>query len=287
MPSQKQEVIGGKRNFWLYSEEDGYDLTHPATPTSALIYPRISLKTTSARVAIDPAKTALVVVDLQNYFLSPALGRPSDGVGLKVVDKLVQSAIPACRKAGIPIVWLNWGLTQQDIDELPPTIIKGFAADVNFKGPRRVKGLGSPIGSVQLADGSLVDAGRVLMPNQWNTDSDWRLKEKYASEDIVIHKNRLSGLWGGTGMEKALHARGIRTLLFSGANTDQCVSSSFQDAVWKSWDCFLLTDACATTSPMFARKGIEFNIEGGWGFLLSCEELVKAVDGVKTAPPMP
>jgi hypothetical protein len=135
MATDQIEVIGGKKNFWLRSKE-GFDLTHPSTPTSPLIYPRIPLKTTVGRVTIDPMKTALVVVDLQNYFLSPSLGRPSDSVGMKVVDQLLKYVIPACRKANMPVVWLNWGLTEEDIEEMPPTIVRGFAADGNFEGGR-------------------------------------------------------------------------------------------------------------------------------------------------------
>lgn len=41
---------------------------------------------------------------------------------------------------------------------------------------------------------------------------------------FVVHKNRLSGLWGQTTpLEELLHSRGIKTLLFSGVNTDQYV----------------------------------------------------------------
>lgn len=107
MEADQDEVIGGQKNFWLYSKAKGFDLTHPATPSSPPIYPRIPLKTTRADIAIDPAKTALVVVDLQNYFLSPLLGRPNEGVGMDLVDRLLKQAIPACRKANIPIVWLG------------------------------------------------------------------------------------------------------------------------------------------------------------------------------------
>jgi len=278
------EVIGGTKNFWLYSKTDGFDLTHPPRPTSPPIYPRIPLDTTKARVAIDPAKTALVVVDLQNYFLSPSLGRPSEGVAMKVVDELLKYAIPACRKAGIPIVWLNWGLTEQDIDEMPPTIVKGFAADNNFDGPRRIKGLGSDIGSLQLEDGSVVQGGRVLMQDQWNSASYAPLEAKRQPQDIWIHKNRLSGFWGGTESEEVLTSRGIRTLLFSGANTDQCVGGSLQDAFTKGWDCLLLSDGCATSSPNFAKQCIEYNCEEGWGFVLSCEDLAKGVDNMQTTP---
>ena len=277
MPVEQQEGIGGKKNFWLYSEADGFDLTHPATPTCRPLYPRVLLETTKARVAIDPAKSALVIVDLQNYFLSPSLGRPVDAFGLKAVDKLLQYAIPACRKVGIQIVWLNWGLTEQDIDEMPLTIVNGFAADNNFKGDGRIKGLGSDVGPVELEDGSIIKGGLVLMRDQWNTASYTPLEEKHQCQDIWIHKDRLSGFWGETAIKDVLTSRGIRTLVFAGANTDQCVGSSLLDACMNGWDCLLLSDGCATTSPKFAKQCIEFNSEQGWGFVLSCEDLAKGV----------
>ncbi|KAL5322051.1 hypothetical protein ACEPPN_010019 [Leptodophora sp. 'Broadleaf-Isolate-01'] len=284
MGALKIDVIGGKENFWLHSELTGFDLTHPPTPTSTPVYPRISLNTTTERVAIDPSKTALVVVDLQNYFLSTSLGRPSDAAGLKVVDRLLKHAIPACRKAGIPVVWLNWGLTQQDIEGMPPTIVRGFAADNNFSGRRKIGGLGAEVGPVELDDGSVVDGGKVLMLGQWNSASYTPLEKVREHQDICINKNRLSGFWGGTAIEEALKSRGIRTLLFAGCNTDQCVGGSLQDAFTRDWDCLLLSDGCATTSPKYATDCIEFNTEGGWGFVLTCKDLAEGVDNLQTSP---
>ena len=111
---------------------------------------------------------------------------------MRVVDKLLQYAIPACRKAGIQIVWLSWGLTEQDIGEMSPAIVKGFAVDNNFHGYRRVTGLGSDIESVQLEDGSVVEGDRVLMQDQWNSASYSPLEKMHQPEDIWIHKNRSS-----------------------------------------------------------------------------------------------
>ena len=51
----------------------------------------------------------------------------------------------------------------------------------------------------------------------------------------------------------------------------------------QGWDCLLLSDGCATTSPTFTKQCIEFNSEQGWGFVLSCEDLAKGVDGMQTA----
>lgn len=278
--SNSMEVIGGPENFWLCSNKTGFDLTHPPTADHPAIFPRISLKTTTDPVAIDPSKTALVVIDLENYFLSPALGRPKDAPSMEVVKKLVQSTIPACRKAGIPVVWLNWGLTDDDINTMPPTILKGFGADINFvDGEKRIGSPGEHIGKLVLENGTVIDGGRSLIKNQWNTAQYQPLADKAdPAQDIWIYKNRLSGFWGGTGIEDTLKARGIRTLLFSGANTDQCVGGSIQDAFTKGWDCLMLSDACATTSPAFAKEMIEFNMAGGWGFVLTTEQFAEGVD---------
>lgn len=284
MAVDQDEVIGGQKNFWLYSKAKGFDLTHPVTPTSPPIYPRIPLRTSQADIAVDPAKTALVVVDLQNYFLSPLLGRPKEGIGMDLVDRLLKQAIPACRKAGIPIVWLGWGLTQEDIDGMPPTIMKGFAADSNFEGPRKVGSLGSEIGPLECHDGTIIDGGRVLMRGAWNAAFYSPLADVAEPGDIWVSKNRLSGFWGGTGIEEILEERGIRTLLFSGANTDQCVGGSLQDAFTKGWDCLMLKDGCATTSPEYARRCIEYNCEGGWGFLLTCDQFVQGVGNIMHSP---
>lgn len=275
--------VGGLANFWLYSTDSGWDLTHPSTPESPPIYPRISLETTTGNVVVDPEKTALVVVDLQNYFLSPALGRPTDAVGLQVVDRLLESTIPACRKAKIPIVWLGWGLTDQDIDTMPPTIVEGFAADGSFaRGKRRIGPVGTEIGLVALANGTVIHGGRALIKHQWNTALYAPLAKKAdAGQDIWVYKNRPSGFWGGTGIEESLRARGIRTLLFSGANTDQGVGGSIQDASARGWDCLMLSDACATTSPGFATEMVEYNTAGGWGFVSTTEQLVQGVRGIQ------
>ncbi|KAF1848818.1 uncharacterized protein K460DRAFT_415302 [Cucurbitaria berberidis CBS 394.84] len=88
------KVIGGPENFWLYSETEGYDITHHLTPDAPKVYPRMTLQTQESCVVIDPTKTALAVIDLQNYFLSPALGRPSESLGLQVAKKLKEQALP-------------------------------------------------------------------------------------------------------------------------------------------------------------------------------------------------
>lgn len=286
MMLEDSKVVGGKKNFWIYSDRAGFDLTHPPTPKSPPLYPRIPLVTRAQSVTIDPAKTALVVSDMQNYFLSPLLGRPSNSVGLKIVDMLLKTVIPACRKANIPIVWLGWGLTEQDVQEMPPSIVRGyeFGLDHNFVGePRNLGALGEDMGQLKLDDGTVIEAGRVMMRDQWNTKFYPSLEEVSEPQDIWIYKNRLSGFWGDTGVEEALNSRGIRTLFFSGENTDQCVAASMQDAYTKGWDCLMLSDGCGTTSPEFATQCIEYNCKNGWGFVLTCQQFADGVNNIQNA----
>ncbi len=63
-------------------------------------------------------------------------------------------------------------------------------------------------------------------------------------------------MWGASTLcEEFLEKEGIRTLLFTGVNTDQCVAGTHTDAFSKGYDCILLSDGCGTTSPDFAQFG--------------------------------
>lgn len=63
---------------------------------------------------------------MQNFFLSTYLGRPADGAGNKAAQRLLDTATPAARRAGIRIIWINWGLTDRDIEGIPPSIRRAF-----------------------------------------------------------------------------------------------------------------------------------------------------------------
>lgn len=293
MATSATTVIGSPANFWLHSIETGYDLTHPLEPWSPLVQPRIRLSTTTEPVTLDPAKSALVIIDMQNFFLSPLLGRSRDGKGIEASAALVKDAIPACRKAGIRIIWLNWGLTQDEIDSMPPVTLKAFgfrrSSQTSAKGPSLYQGLGSQMGIIVSDEGVAIDAGRLLMRDQWNAALYDPLEEsrqaglggKCEREDVWIHKNRMSGLWGSSTLcTEYLEQKGIKTLLFAGVNTDQCVGGSLQDAVTRGYDCLLLTDGCATTTPdrFGGQACVEYNVGRSWGFTLTCRDLATGVE---------
>ena len=325
-------VIGNPKSFWLHTTKSGFDLTQPEKPSSPQVQPRLLLQTTTTSVTISPTRSALVIIDMQNFFLSEAFGR-SRGAGHDASEKLMKYAIPAARKAGIQVLWLNWGLSSEDVEDMPPAIKRAFGFEAVIddsdgtraeeadafgekpngigvdkhgdlknqsghrllergKNERIYKGLGSECGEVTLPNGETVDAGRLLVRDTWNAalypplNEYWQEgKQLPKTPDVWVHKNRLSGMWGAsTPCQKVLEEKGIKTLLFTGVNTDQCVSGTLTDSFSKGYDCILLNDGCGTTSPDYAQLCIEFNSAKTWGFVTSCEDLLKGADEMVGQP---
>lgn len=295
------KVIGNESNFWLWTERDGFDLTHPDTPTSSPVHPRIPLQTSNSPITIDPSKTALVIIDMQNFFLSRSLRRKVQGHDAEAA--LLKYALPAARKAGIQVIWLTWGLTESDMQTMSPTMLRifnfksnGSSLEVPAPGSESEQkeywtggGMGAELGEVTLNDGRKVDMGRMMMRDQWNTALHKPLQDVYEASlhlelpDLRFHKNRVSGVCdSSTELMDFLAGRGarIKTLLFAGVNTDQCVYGTMQDANLKGLDTVLLKDGCGTISPDFASQMTFHNCGKSWGFVTTCQQLAHGVENM-------
>ncbi|KAH8724287.1 isochorismatase family protein [Phaeosphaeriaceae sp. PMI808] len=311
---RRKALVGTTSNFWLHSSSTGFDLTHPACPSKPSSGPTLTIKTTTTPITISPFKTALVIVDMQNFFLSPSFGRPT-GPGHAACTNLIQYVIPAARKAGIRIIWLNWGLTETSLASVPPAMKRAFgffagpadspyqAGDTAFKGSVSVdrfgslrdpeskyKALGVECGDLDTGDGTAVEAGRLLMRGSWNAalypplDNIYEHGAKLArTPDVWIHKDRMSGLWGaGTECEAFLKKEGIRSLVFAGVSTDHCVGATLMDAFSKGYDCVLLGDGTGALGLESAQKMWEWNCATSFGFVTSCREFSKGVEEMGT-----
>lgn len=103
---------GNGENYWLV-EGSHFDISR-GSATSATI--GIEAEET---LQFDPKRSALVIIDMQNFFCSALLGR-SDGA-IQLVPA-IRSAIESSRKLGIQIVWVNWG-NRADTANLPPNML--------------------------------------------------------------------------------------------------------------------------------------------------------------------
>jgi ureidoacrylate peracid hydrolase len=209
-------------------------------------------------IEIDLARSALVVVDMQNDFCHPEGWFAQKGIGIRAARKPIATIarlLPAWRAAGGAVVWLNWGIRADRLN-LSPT--------VQFKGKRSADGVG-------YAEHSPIDHGPSLVQGSWGAQVIDELA--VAPGDITVHKHRLSGFWDNE-LDSVLRQQGLTTLLFAGINTDRCVFSTLQDANFLGYDCVLLKDACGTSSPAYVTRGIHFIVQQLHGFVASAESLL-------------
>ncbi|KAJ7597019.1 Isochorismatase hydrolase [Mycena floridula] len=256
---------GNDSSFWIEYPSGLVDLSR-ASPlgSTSLEAPEIApgqfeFKVEGGRtVRVDAKKTALVVIDMQNFFLHPDLR--DHPTGLKCVDPIMKS-LPSLREKGVKILWVNWGLTDHELKTIPPALIRAFR-----KNDR--PGFGG-----ELPGGF----GRLLMRDAYNSELYGPLQNAYiegqkAGTDFWIHKNRMSALGlHQTALGLFLEQEGLTTLLFAGVNADQCVLGSLVDAYYQGYDCILLEDATATTSP--GIENVFYNAAGAYGFLTDTTKL--------------
>ncbi|KAF7162665.1 hypothetical protein CNMCM6106_009484 [Aspergillus hiratsukae] len=209
-------------------------------------------------ILIEPSRSALVIIDMQNFFLHPALS-PKATAGRAIVNTTVDM-VHGFRKAGMKVLWTNWGLDNFDLLTIPPANLDGFSSNHSS-----LTTFGSDMGIVP---GTKINAGRKLMRGSWNAQPygplyHLQVEGVKRGTDLYFNKNRLSGLWGAqTPLGLWLQENEITTLFFGGVNADQCVWSTFIDAYFKGFDVVYVEDISATMSPYYATEMLKYNANG-------------------------
>lgn len=221
----------------------------------------ITLSTETKAVRLDLAKAAMLVVDMQNDFCHPDGWLAHIGVDVTPARAPIgplQQLLPALRRAGVPILWVNWG------NRLDLLNISAAARHVyNPTG----KGVG-------LTDPLPKNGAPVLTKGSWAAAVVDELA--IAPEDICVDKYRMSGFWD-TPLDSILRNLGRSTLLFGGVNADQCVMATLQDANFLGYDCLLVKDCTATTSPDYCWLATLYNVKQCFGFVTDSPALLAAL----------
>ncbi|MFY7780005.1 MAG: cysteine hydrolase family protein, partial [Tagaea sp.] len=66
-------------------------------------------------------------------------------------------------------------------------------------------------------------------------------------------------------------------LFFGGVNADQCVLCTLQDANFLGYDCVMVEDCSATTSPQFCWDATLYNVRQCFGFTTGSAALLKGL----------
>ncbi|MBF1990453.1 cysteine hydrolase family protein [Fischerella thermalis] len=247
--------LGVAPNAWAVNQAIA-DITRPPLNPQPVI-----LTTETKSLRLDLAKAAILVIDMQNDFCHPDGWLAHIGVDVTPARqpiKPLQNLLPTLRTIGVPIVWVNWGNR--------PDLLNISASVHHVYNPTgEGVGLGDPLPS---------NGAKVLMKGSWAAAVVDELEQLPA--DICIDKYRMSGFWD-TPLDSILRNLGRTTLFFTGVNADQCVMATLQDANFLGYDCILIKDCTATTSPEYCWLATLYNVKQCFGFVTDSEEIFKAI----------
>ena len=239
-----------------------------ATPSSELNAASVTLDAKPEPIAIDPARTAVIVVDMENDFAAKGgmFDRAGADFSISGAQKVIAptaKVLAAARQAGLKIIYLKMGY-RADLSDL------GAPDSVN-----RTRHLKFGVGQkIRAPDGR---ESRVLIRETWDTDIVPELKPQ--ANEIVVYKTRFSGFYE-TDLDATLKKLGIKYLIVTGVTTSICVESTVRDAMFRDYLCVLLRDCMSEPVgqdlPRTNHEASLLNAEVLFGWVSDSEQFVKA-----------
>lgn len=239
-------------NQWLVGSKE-VDVTRSAPRPVR----KVRIAAAPQDVVFDAGKSALVVVDMQNDFCTRGGYLDYRGADYKQDRKPIEpirKLVPVLRKAGIPVVWLNWGV-RPDLLNIHPSLLHAHTQD----------GTGAGLGE------KIPGGAPILRKGSWGAAVVDEINP--GEKDIQVTKHRFSGFWD-TELDSILRNMGISTLFFAGVNADQCVMTTLQDASFLGYDVLMLEDCVGTTSPDYCMQATLYNVRLLFGFTTASKALI-------------
>jgi nicotinamidase-related amidase len=180
---------------------------------------------------LDPARAALVVIDMQRDFIEhggfgEALG--NDVTRLQAIIPAVAEIIGLFRAKGWPILHTR-ECHLPDLSNLPPA--------------KRARGKGAG-----LRIGDEGPMGRLLIRGEKGAEIITACTP--LAGEMVIDKPG-KGMFCNTDVETMLRARGITHIVFTGVTTEVCVQTSMREANDRGFECLLVTDCTESYFPEY------------------------------------
>ncbi len=238
-------------NSWMVAEGRANLVRQPVLPRP------MAVQAQGKVITLDLARTAVVIVDMQNDFCHPGGWLAHIGVDIAPARRPIaplRRLLPMLRGSDIPIIWVNWG-NRPDLLNLSPSLLHVY----------NPSGMGVGLGDALPGSGA-----KVLERGSWSA----AIVEELSVEptDIHVAKYRMSG-FQDTELDSILRNLGVTTLMFAGVNADQCVLCTLQDANFRGYDCVLLEDCAATTSPDYCMAATIYNVNQCFGFVVNSEAI--------------
>jgi ureidoacrylate peracid hydrolase len=189
---------------------------------------------------LQPAHSALLVIDMQNDFCHPdgwmKRERNHDLSAIPALTANINRVVDAARAAGMPVVWIR---AIYDFKYLTPAHIA----------KRVVEGC--------------------VMEGSWGADF---CGVDPKPGEPVVDKHHFSG-FHGTPLEAELQQRGIRTLVLAGVATNVCVESTLREGFFRGYHIVLLED-CVGSNSRAGHEGTLATVRNNIGTVMGSAELI-------------
>jgi ureidoacrylate peracid hydrolase len=200
--------------------------------------------------ALDPAKTALVVVDMQNAFMLPGVAHSLCPMAQEIVPNINRLA-RAVRATGGTVFWIKTTFTEE--------ALRSWSTYFEMARPERVAKRIEALTADSL--GHRLWSGLDVQP-----------------QDPIVEKNRFSAfIQGSSDLAAALRARGLDTVLVTGTVTNVCCESTARDAMMLNFKTIMVTDAnAAATDADHAASLTAFYLT--FGDIMSTDMLIGCLE---------
>jgi ureidoacrylate peracid hydrolase len=200
--------------------------------------------------SLSPAKTALVVVDMQNTFCEA--GAPAEVPTSRGIVSNINALTQGLRARGVPVIWVLHANTHHNKHSDWEVFFNHVVADEVRQ--RTIESLAP---------------GRQQVWSELTTEP----------HDLTIIKNRYSALIAGSSsLERVLRNLGVDTILVAGTKTNVCCEATARDAMMIDFKVVMVSDCCAALSDDEHRASLETIIQQ-FGDVLTCGEVLDRLDG--------
>jgi len=184
------------------------DRPHPPLPEEIRAAVRARYGRDHVHAGFDPARAALVVVDMQRAFLRPEIGYvPCEAA--RAAIPVINDLATAVRAAGQPVIWLK---NIHDA-EMQRSWAGMYAMHGEKASLQRAAALSADVPGFALDDALNVTEG-----------------------DLTVIKRRYSAFYpGASDLEALLATRNVETIILTGCTTDVCVESTARDAMMRDY----------------------------------------------------
>jgi len=199
---------------------------------------------------LEPTKSALVVIDMQNTFLRP--GAPVEVPKGRDIVSNINRLSAAVRELGVQVIWVTHANSSSGGKSDWPGFFDNFVAD--------------EVRSKTIAGLEPGAEGQQIWPEL-----------EVAPTDAKIFKNRYSALISGaSSLERQLRSQGIDTIMIAGTKTNVCCESTARDAMMLDFKTVMLSDCCAALSDEEHRATLETFIQQ-FGDVMTADEALTAL----------